>query len=242
MNLVGCDRCPAIFPAAKSHSVLRLFDNVRESLGLEARMEQKELCADCRADLGRWFARPSADAMPPHPDALPAPVPAPAPAADPEPDTVAGKAKRKSPTWQHGRICEICGRRGVQRFVQTSTGWRCAPTAAACPGNKTASDIPAKPFQPNVTPETTPTAPEEAQDGVGDDSPETQEAAANDTYAGAALAHTPPPPGVTARCQDCTRSWDLSGDALTDAVERHELKHSHIVTVLEDATDEAVHA
>ncbi|MGA5467156.1 hypothetical protein [Mycobacterium sp. NPDC050041] len=120
------------------------------------------------------------------------------------------------------RTCEICGRTGSRRFVQTATGWRCSPTATACTGNR-GSDIPAKDIQPNVTPEESPQV--DASDPVE-------------------KVDTPPVPAsrpaaltanVTARCQDCTRTWTLSGRLLDSAVEMHELKHGHIVNVYEDA-------
>ncbi|MGV0793048.1 hypothetical protein [Mycolicibacterium sp. XJ1819] len=36
------------------------------------------------------------------------------------------------------RTCEVCGRVGEQRFVETATGWKCSPTAK-CVGNRQAS-------------------------------------------------------------------------------------------------------
>lgn len=55
----------------------------------------------------------------------------------------------------------------------------------------------------------------------------------------ATVADSPRPqattPGVTARCQDCTRTWTLTGRVLESAVELHEVKHAHIVDVLEAA-------
>lgn len=39
--------------------------------------------------------------------------------------------------------------------------------------------------------------------------------------------------GVTARCQDCTRTYTLSGIPLHQAVQTHELRNGHIVDVLE---------
>lgn len=67
------------------------------------------------------------------------------------------------------RTCEVCGREGTRRYVQTATGWRCSPSATRCPGNQAElaenmpEDIPAKPltsesdicakeFPANVTP------------------------------------------------------------------------------------------
>lgn len=105
------------------------------------------------------------------------------------------------------RTCEVCGREGSRRFVETASGWKCAPTATACPGNRAAepaSDIVAKPFPPKVAP--------------------------------------PPaslPPGVTARCTDCTRTWILTGIPLKAAVDAHEARTAHIVAVDEGATTDA---
>lgn len=42
----------------------------------------------------------------------------------------------------------------------------------------------------------------------------------------------PATPGVTARCQDCTRTFTLTGRLLDQAIALHELKHAHIVNVL----------
>lgn len=50
-----------------------------------------------------------------------------------------------------------------------------------------------------------------------------------------APAPAPAPPGVTARCQDCIRTYTLTGVPLRHAVEMHELKHGHIVNILEPA-------
>lgn len=41
--------------------------------------------------------------------------------------------------------------------------------------------------------------------------------------------------GVTARCQDCTRAFTLSGRPLEQAAQMHEMKHGHIVDVLDGA-------
>lgn len=44
-----------------------------------------------------------------------------------------------------------------------------------------------------------------------------------------------PGPAVTARCQDCTRAFTLTGRVLDQAVKLHELKHGHIVDIIEPA-------
>lgn len=114
------------------------------------------------------------------------------------------------------RMCVLCGRTGTRRFIETHAGWCCAPSSADACARKTAeknaeraatraSDIPAKRFPAKVTPP-----------------PPAAKPAA-------------PAPGVTARCQDCPRSFTLVGRPLELAVEMHELKHSHIVKVLGDS-------
>ena len=118
------------------------------------------------------------------------------------------------------RTCEICGRVGTRRYVRTDTGWRCSPSATACIGNKpepvrkvpnpalatdldAPSDIPAKHFPSKTTPEPEPWIPHSKS------------------------------ADVTARCQDCTRAFTLTGRVLRQAIDMHELKHGHIVTVLD---------
>ncbi len=146
------------------------------------------------------------------------------------------------------RTCEICGRVGTRRYVKTDTGWRCSPTATACVGNQpepvrkvgltvpvsdedfdraaarwgcldcaegtctrpaghsSASDIPAKQFPTKVTPEPEPPAPR--------------------------IPHSKSAE-ITARCQDCTRAFTLTGRVLRQAIDMHELKHGHIVQVVD---------
>jgi hypothetical protein len=142
--------------------------------------------------------------------------------------------------------CEVCGRTGTRRYVSTPTGWRCAPSSAeACarkagaksapprpadpqyahrtgrglPGQ--ASDIPAKQFQPNVTPP----KPEPPTVIPIDRTPPPAPAPVVRT------AGLPRAQAVTARCQDCTRTWTLTDRPLQMAVEMHELKHAHIVDI-----------
>ncbi|UJL29958.1 hypothetical protein HZU38_05510 [Mycolicibacterium vanbaalenii] len=159
-------------------------------------------------------------------------------------------AARPEPRRQDGteHTCEICGRVGTRRYVKTDTGWRCSPTATACVGNQpepvrkvgltvpvsdedfdraaarwgcldcaegtctrpaghaSASDIPAKQIPAKVTPAPEPPAPRIPHSKSTD---------------------------VTARCQDCTRAFTLTGRVLRQAIDMHELKHGHIVTVLD---------
>lgn len=133
-----------------------------------------------------------------------------------------GTARRAQDAVKH--TCEICGRVGTRRYVRTETGWRCSLTATACIGNQptpadcnkvgrnstpnvaSASDIPAKPFSPKVTPTPEPPAPR--------------------------IPHSKSTE-VTARCVDCTRTYTLTGRVLQQAIDMHELKHGHIVQVVD---------
>lgn len=122
--------------------------------------------------------------------------------------------------------CEICGRVGTRRYVPVGriegNRWRCSPTATACPGNRKPlpSDIPAKTIPANVTPPAPKPVP----------APPTLQPK---------LPTSPPPvhaPGVTARCQDCSRAWTLTGRVLEAAVAMHEQKHGHIVDIIGERT------
>ncbi|KWX66831.1 hypothetical protein [Mycobacterium sp. NAZ190054] len=126
------------------------------------------------------------------------------------------------------KTCEICGRVGTRRYVPIgdakSGRWRCSPTATACIGNQptpadcnkdgrnstpnvaSASDIPAKQIPPKVTPAPEPPAPR--------------------------IPHSKSTE-VTARCVDCTRTYTLTGRVLQQAIDMHELKHGHIVQVVD---------
>ncbi|MBX9918845.1 MAG: hypothetical protein K2Y33_03270 [Mycolicibacterium frederiksbergense] len=154
-----------------------------------------------------------------------------------EPEPQEPLAPRVQDAVEH--TCEQCGRTGTRRFVQTATGYRCAPSsAAACArkaGAKAAppspvdpryahrngrglpgqtSDIPAKPLQPNVTPTPlrTATPPPERTKTAGQ----------------------PRADHITARCQDCTRTWTLTGRVLQSAIDMHEFQAGHVVTNLEE--------
>ena len=111
------------------------------------------------------------------------------------------------------RTCELCGRVGTRRYVQTATGWRCNRVTAKCAGQPkrepepaAPSDIPAKEIQADVTPER-----------ISPPKP------------------TPAGPPITARCQDCNRVWNLTGRVLQMSVDMHEHKKGHIVDILADA-------
>lgn len=151
------------------------------------------------------------------------PEPEPVQPPTPKPATTEARAP-KSPAPQDAttRTCQICGRVGQRRFVpaerqdDSDTGWRCSPTAYACVGNRPApvAKVPNPALAKNLD-----TAPPS-------DIP----------------ANTFSPnvtPGVTARCQDCTRTWTLGGRVLDMAVNSHELKHAHIVTVYNETEQSA---
>lgn len=128
------------------------------------------------------------------------------------------------------RTCDLCGRVGTRRYVQTGSGWRCAPTATACIGNREGvatkavppeapaaelSDIPAKQFRPDDTPRVEPTPP------VSPPAVTVKRSSSDDLP-------------ITARCRDCPKTYTLTGDQLSNIVDVHELK-GHIVDVLEVA-------
>lgn len=111
------------------------------------------------------------------------------------------------------RTCELCGRAGSRRFVESSTGWRCAPTATKCVGHRRpASEIDA-PQRPRHT--------RQSSHRVAPD--------------GERHLNLVQIPGVTAHCQDCTRTWTLTGDALREETDAHELARGHITTVHEQS-------
>lgn len=69
---------------------------------------------------------------------------------DKSPSTHGGYASCRAQD-AHRRVCEICGREGTRRYVQTATGWRCAPSATKCPGNRPNVDQqPARPSAAEV--------------------------------------------------------------------------------------------
>lgn len=109
------------------------------------------------------------------------------------------------------RTCQSCGHTGFRKFQKTPTGWccwRCIDTQKRQipPPADDAAEAEADPEPAPETPQPEPPA-----------------------------AAPPMPAGVTARCQDCTRTYTLTGVPLRHAVEMHELKHSHIVDVLDSA-------
>lgn len=151
--------------------------------------------------------------------------------------------------------CEVCGREGTRRYVQTATGWRCSPSSAercerraaaqASPAPRdpkyahrngrglpgAASDIPAKEFPANVTPVVDDSAPISAPSSpVPEPAQVTDRAPAAQT---GPAAPTPMPrprpapskpgqPPITARCQHCPRTWNLTGRVLDQAIALHD--------------------
>lgn len=117
------------------------------------------------------------------------------------------------------RTCELCGRIGSRRFVSTPTGWRCAPSATKCIGHRrpaSRGDTPRQPQRPTGT---------------------KRPAAQTDRS-----LKIVPAPEITARCQDCTRTWTLTGTVLQAAIDQHELKRGHLITVYDEHARELVEA
>lgn len=128
------------------------------------------------------------------------------PAAPPKPKVVNSRD-------QVEHTCEICGRVGTRRYTPTGKGgWRCAPSATACSGNQ--PDPVSKIPNPVLT-------------------KDLDEPAPSDIPAKQFPPKVTLTPGVTARCQDCSRFWNLTGRVLQAAVDTHEFQKGHIVTVLE---------
>lgn len=133
----------------------------------------------------------------------------------------ASAAEVKSSRCQDGvqRTCELCGRVGSRRFLQSDTGWRCAPSATKCVGHRR---------QPSVV-DAGHVVEGESTDSVG---PSRVQAAADRPLKAVRT------PGVTARCLDCRRTWALTDEVLQLAIKRHELRTGHIVDVYDDAAGE----
>ncbi len=203
MKLIGCDRCSASLPADKPHTELVVYDLESDEGDHRADFD---LCFTCRSDLATFLTGTLGVPERVGPQTIPGretgPQPTPAPQPDAQDLDEPSTAPRAQDAMRH--TCEICGREGTRRFVETETGWRCAPSATKCPGNKQPDSAP----EPVVAPVA----------GVHDERP-------------LALAA-----GITAKCQDCTRTWTLTGRVLRSAVEMHEQKHSHFVDVADGAT------
>lgn len=153
-------------------------------------------------------------------------------------------------------ICEVCGRDGTRRYTRTSTGWRCAPSSADRCARRSAEQVGAPPVDPRFT--------HRSGRGV----PAADETRTPAAASAAAAASTAPAPGrgdfaapvtqrrvekpsqafvnphatdgvITAQCQDCRRTWTLSGPELQADVDGHELRKGHIVDVLDRAEEGA---
>lgn len=133
----------------------------------------------------------------------PTPVPAAPPAATPP-------HHRGQDATQY--TCTLCGRTGSRRFEVDAITLqpRCQDTAACSRRRRDAADVtrPPAPPAPEMPAVQTPPPP------------------------------PPPPPrpatpGVTARCRDCPRTWNLTGRPLEQAAEMHEFRQSHVVEILD---------
>jgi hypothetical protein len=142
--------------------------------------------------------------------------PEPEPTPDPEPAVVALEPvalepdqppARKKRTEGEQHTCEICGRKGTRRFVPVG-------------------DI--KDGRWKCSPTATACAPQFKPPG------KYTPPAVSDIPARALSANAAVTPGVTARCQDCSRTWNLTGIVLDSAVEAHEINQGHIVTIVDD--------
>lgn len=162
--------------------------------------------------------------------ALASPTPAPEPAKKlgehitrtaAAPVAAEAPARGNRPQLPEKRTCEICSRVGTRRFVRTTTGWKCSPTAAC---KRTPLRLP---------PEKDPTVKHGTRNAYGhlgcrcelcceaEAERGRQERADRKELADTTLAKVASTtalsvttPGVTARCQDCTRTFTLAGRVL----------------------------
>lgn len=227
MKLIGCDRCRAIFPPDTRYVELRILDATD---GVPAPgFEIKELCPVCRADLDAFLAGDRDIASRPDPitkidagivRARPN-IPNIALMSDEPVADDAVETPEEIPTHKRQaekRTCESCGHTGFRKFQKTPTGWCCWRCIDSQKRQLTTETEPEAESDPEPEPET-PQA--EESNIVGRNS--TPNVA------------KPLPAAVTARCQDCTRTWQLTGFVLEKAAEMHELKHGHIVKILDNA-------
>lgn len=158
------------------------------------------------------------------------------PATEPEPSWPAGAtAKQRAGIAScHAQdatthVCEVCGREGTRRYVQTDTGWRCAPSATKCrrhqatQASPTAPPVKASPPAPAPAPDPKP-APKPAPKPTPTPPPAIEVAQ---------LAESLAKGTTTAQCTACPRTWTLTGRVLNMAVDTHELKTGHIVDITE---------
>lgn len=170
------------------------------------------------------------------------------------------------------RTCVVCGRVGTRRFVPAGEygdgSWRCSPTATAC-AQVQSGQIPkpgagghgsaafyrkgcrcdlCKAYKAQANGRRYRTGQPASEPGPKPDTPQVNTLAEPPSDIRGAISTpnvtpaAPPTPGVTARCQDCTRTWNITGRILDQAIEMHELKHAHIVTTHEHARAQEVTA
>ena len=147
----------------------------------------------------------------------------------------AGDQPRPRPQEAAKRTCEICGRVGTRRYVFigdiSENRWKCSPTATGCApqfGRRTKPKpaAPPKGEPPQV----------DASESCAKPEPEPVSRPPSFVEGMSQLADAARRrPAVTARCQDCSHTWTLTGRVLDIAIEQHELKHSHIVTAVANA-------
>ncbi len=149
-------------------------------------------------------------------------------------------------------ICEVCGRDGTRRYTRTPTGWRCAPSSADRCARRSAAQAGAPPVDPRFTHRSgrgVPQAHETHSPAVAAAS--TAPAPARGDFAAPVTQRRVEKPAqafviphatdgvITAQCQDCRRTWTLSGPELQADVDGHELRKGHIVDVLDRAEEGA---
>lgn len=127
--------------------------------------------------------------------------------------------------------CALCGRVGSRRFEQAdANAWWCTDREAC----KKRRGLPAEP----VVNES-----DQAEHTPPVDAPTPAVEPPSDIPAKTIPANVTPPepkpagPAITARCQDCTRTFTLTDRLLDQAVEMHERRHGHIVRVMGEASD-----
>lgn len=211
MKLIGCDRCRAIFPPDTRYVELRILDATD---GVPAPgFETKELCPVCRADLDAFLAGDRDIASPPDPitkiDAgivrARPNIPNIALMSDEPVTDDAVDTPEEIPTHKRQAEKRTCETCGHTGFRK----FQKTPTGWCC-----WRCIDSQKRQLTTT--------ESETETESDPEPAPQ-------------TPRPVPAGVTARCQDCTRTWQLTGFVLEKAAEMHELKHGHIVNILDNA-------
>ncbi|CAN5143709.1 hypothetical protein BH11ACT6_BH11ACT6_34560 [soil metagenome] len=140
------------------------------------------------------------------------------------------------PDFRH--TCEICGRTGSRRFHPTPTGWRCT-AYEVCAGRAATTltaaqpepSAPAEPVAAGLPELCTACGRVEADPHVCATAPDPRPVA----DAPADVPSGPNPAPASARCQNCPRTFTLTGRNLRGAVDMHEFKTGHIVDMLDVA-------